>query len=62
MILVTYELARYSSIAQRIIMKNREFLDVLANTLLEKHYLLRSDIQRIEEDFNIVGGGNKFGG
>ena len=59
--IVTYELARYSSIAQRIIMKNREFLDVLADTLLEKHYLLRSDIQKIEESLNIVGGGNVFG-
>lgn len=59
--IITYELARYSSIARRILMKNRDFLDAIANTLLEKHYLLRSDIKKLEDTYNITGGGIEFG-
>lgn len=54
--IVSYELARYLAIDRRIITQNRDFLDALANTLLEKHYLLRSDIKRIEDGFRLVKG------
>ena len=47
--IVAAEMQRYAFKAQEIIASNREFLDKVANELLEKQTLLYSDIKRIRE-------------
>ena len=48
------ELERYIRIARDIILKNRDFLEKITETLLEKETLIYSDIQKIKESVNIV--------
>lgn len=48
-IMVASELERYQRQVRTMLTENQPFLDAVAKELLEKHYLLNSDIQRIRE-------------
>ena len=53
-LVVSNEVEKLYKIAKKILIDNREFLDKLANALLEKNVLLMSDIQDIKKSCNIV--------
>ncbi len=52
--LVHAELERYMLKAKDILLKNREFLEEVAKSLMEKEVLLYSDIQKLKSKMNIV--------
>ncbi len=48
-IVIATELERYLGLVRSILSRNRPFLDAVAKELLEKNYLLNSDIRRIRK-------------
>ena len=48
------EIDRYYQMAKKMLIQNREFLDKLANELVEKETLITEDVQRIKESCKIV--------
>ena len=53
-LVVSNEVEKLYKTAKKILIDNREFLDKLANALLEKNVLLMTDIQDIKKSCNIV--------
>lgn len=48
------EMERYMNITRKVLLDNRSFLEKVWHELEEKEYLLFSDIQRIEEECDVV--------
>lgn len=51
--IVLSEVSRYYNTAKSLIVKNRGFLDAVANALMEKQTLLANDLAEIKKDFQI---------
>ncbi|MCQ2531637.1 MAG: AAA family ATPase [Saccharofermentans sp.] len=53
-VVIASELERYLTIARKILIDNRSFLDAISNALYEKETLLYSDVQEIKSKVHIV--------
>ena len=48
------EMERLYNRAKKLLVENREFLDAVANALIEKEVLTNSDIKKIKENLRVA--------